>query len=797
MKNRILLIMLGILTLVLLGPQRVKAQDEPTPGEASIAQDEPAPGEASIAEDESAPGVARISVIQGDVSTMRGDSGDWVASTVNAPVVQGDKITTGDRSQAEVQLDYANILRLASGTEVKVADLARTRIQIQVASGLVDFTVLKGTEADVEIDTPNMAIHPLGEGVYRIQVNSAEDTQLTVRKGQAEVTTPQGSTNVDKGQVIYVKGTDNPEYRLAQADGKDDWDRWNDDRDHIIASAQAWQHTNRYYTGSEDLDRYGHWVQVPGYDWCWTPYVNAGWVPYRDGRWMSDPYYGWTWVGYEPWGWAPYHYGRWFSYGSSWWWWPGVGFYGPRPIWGPGFVSFFGFGGRHGGFGLGFGFDSIGWCPLGPRDRLNRWWGRGRGFNSMNITNINNVRSTRFNGPGGRTYGSNLQGIMTNARLRGAITTVSSQNFANGRIAHNLQPVNENMLRQGSLMQGRLPVTPTRASLQPVNRPVNRAALPTAAANNQHFFTRSAGPASRTSLPAGRMNPMANGQRAGANVPARAGSMAPATRPGMVGTRQNTAIGAQAARPVTGQPGTRAGWQRFGSQAAPGTGRTAPMGTASPRTVAPQSVQPRQATPQGNQGGWQRFSSQPARANRGAGVAAPQGQGGWNRFESRPSGGWNSPAPRGGGSAYGGSRAPLQLNRPIVRDRSGSGGGYGGGRVYSAPSGGGRSYSAPSGGGRGYSAPSGGGRSYSAPSGGGRGYSAPSGGGRSYSAPSGGGRGYSAPSGGGGRGCSAPSGGSHGGGGGGGRSGSPSGSRGGGGGGSRSGSSGGSHGGRH
>ena len=290
MKNRFFLITLGILTLVLLGPQRIKAQDAP-----------PAPGEAPIAEDESAPAVARISAVQGDVSTMGGDSKDWVATTVNAPVVRGDSIATGPGSRTELQLDSANVLRLDQSAEAKVAELTRTRIQIQVASGLVDFAVLKGTEADVEIDTPNMAIHPRGEGVYRIQVNSAEDTQLTVHKGQAEVTTPQGSTNVDKGQVIYVKGTDNPEYLLAQAAGKDDWDRWNDDRDHTIADAQGWQHTNRYYTGSEDLDRYGHWTQVPGYDWCWTPYVNAGWVPYRDGRWVSEPYYGWTWVGYEPW----------------------------------------------------------------------------------------------------------------------------------------------------------------------------------------------------------------------------------------------------------------------------------------------------------------------------------------------------------------------------------------------------------------------------------------------------------------------------------------------------------------
>jgi hypothetical protein len=274
-------------------------------------------------------------------------------------------------------------------------------------------------------------------------------------------------------------------------------------------------------------------------------------------------------------------------------------------------------------------------------------------------------------------------------------------------------------------------------------------------------------------------------------MPARAGSMSPATRGGIFGTRQNAAIGAQAARTVTGRPATQAGWQRFGAQAAPGGGRTAPMGTASSRAGGPQSVQTRQATLQGNQGGWQRFSSQPSRANRGAGVTAPQGQAGWNRFESRSSGGRSSSAPRGGGSAYSESRPPLQMNKPIVRERFGSGGGYGGGgRVYSAPSGGGRNYSAPSGGGRSYSAPSGGG---------GRGYSAPSGGGRNYSAPSGGGRSYSAPSGGGGRGYSAPSGGSHSGGGGGGRSSSQGGSRGGGGGGnsSHTGSSGGSHRGSH
>ena len=134
--------------------------------------------EPARAEDEPAPGVARVSLTHGDVSTMRGDSGDWVASTVNAPLVHGDKVATGEKSQTEVQLDSANVVRLAPRSEVKVADLTRTRIQLQVAQGLVTYSVMKENEADIEIDTPNMAVRPLKEGRYRIEVRSPSETLM-------------------------------------------------------------------------------------------------------------------------------------------------------------------------------------------------------------------------------------------------------------------------------------------------------------------------------------------------------------------------------------------------------------------------------------------------------------------------------------------------------------------------------------------------------------------------------------------------------------------------------------------
>src|SRR5437867_9575493 len=69
--------------------------------------------------DEPEPGAARLSLIHGDVSTMRGDSGDWVATTLNAPIVQGDKISTGAHARAEIELDHANVLRLDQQSEAK------------------------------------------------------------------------------------------------------------------------------------------------------------------------------------------------------------------------------------------------------------------------------------------------------------------------------------------------------------------------------------------------------------------------------------------------------------------------------------------------------------------------------------------------------------------------------------------------------------------------------------------------------------------------------------------------------
>ena len=72
---------------------------------------------------EAQPSVGRVSVIRGNVSIQRGDSGDWVAATVNTPLESGDRISTGDDSRAA----HGTILRQTTGRGVFAANDVATQ----------------------------------------------------------------------------------------------------------------------------------------------------------------------------------------------------------------------------------------------------------------------------------------------------------------------------------------------------------------------------------------------------------------------------------------------------------------------------------------------------------------------------------------------------------------------------------------------------------------------------------------------------------------------------------------------
>jgi hypothetical protein len=639
----------------------------------------PAPGPAGTeapgsAETEAGHGVARVSFISGDVTMQRGDSGDFSAVALNTPLMTGDKVATGDASRTELQLDYANILRLDQRSQADIASLDKNHIQVQIGQGMASYSKLKGSESDVEIDTPNVSVHPVKDGRYRVEVRSDGDSFVTVDEGEAQVSTSEGNTRVRKGELITVRGTGTEaQYKVTEAPSRDDWDKWNRDRDNLIYNAGAYQRTNRYYTGAQDLDNNGTWTEVPDYGQVWVPRVDHDWAPYRAGQWVWEPYYGWTWVSSEPWGWAPYHYGRWFDWEGSWAWWPGPIYPAYRPIWAPAYVSFFGFGGGI-GFGVGFGFGSFGWLPIGPCDFFHPWWGGFRDrFGAVGFDRLGGFREGIAPLHGGERF-SNLRNVLGNDRLRQGVSGVSAENFGRGAGIARGVPVSE--LRNGRMMTGNLPVVPSRDSLRVSNRPVSSAV--TSRMSAQHSFLSKSTPAARPesfSSQATRVNESIqrsgqfqaiNASRAaenpGANRPGFAGQSAIRQQPN-VGQQPNSAAGVrspvqsqtrggqtfegQGQRPqaAQGAPQSANGWQRFGGGGAANT-------------------QPSVAQPQIRSNAQPEFRNNAPAAPQSSSGNAGQASG-WQRF-SRSNGA--VAAPSNGASSSG--RPTLDMNKPIVNQRS-------------------------------------------------------------------------------------------------------------------------------
>jgi hypothetical protein len=623
-------------------------------------------------------GVARISLLRGDVSTQRGDNGDWVATTLNAPVMAGDKISTSDSGSAEVELDYANSMRMSGKTEANIATLDQNYIQVQLASGLIEYVVYRGAPGSSEIDTPNMAVHPEGEASVRIQVISDMQTIVIVRRGQADISTAQGSTKLNAGQMVTVNGTaQESQYQTGPAPAQDNWDTWNEQRDRTVQGAQSWNHVNPYYTGANDLDNNGDWSEVPDYGQVWTPSnVPEDWAPYTDGTWVNEPYYGWTWVSYEPWGWAPYHYGRWFVYGGRWRWWPGPVYAGYRPVWAPAYVSFYGFGpGGYGpGFGLGFGFGSIGWLPIGPCDPFFPWFGFGFGFHFGffgfgewgGFHGWGPEWAHRFPGAYGPLAGrfdarfSNFNQVTHNAMMQHSLASVRADNFGHGPTSFS-RGVSASELSGAHGISGSVPANVTRASFSASNRTAASSTIRSTNMSNSHFFN------SRTAANSsfrGNSNSTFRGNTGGTNNSRP--NFNNNTRPNSNNTRPNNA---------TSNNGRGTSNNRFFQE----------QRTDGPKSAQGNSAQGQNARPQTN-GAWDRTYAPNGQNNptRGGGSqpSRPQYQGG-QEYNGRQYGNQQS----------GGSRPPLNMSRPIINNNNrGSSGGSNRGSSNTGRSSGGSSH---------------------------------------------------------------------------------------------------------
>ena len=396
-------------------------------------------------------GVARVSVVKGDVATRRGDSGDWIASAVNSPIVEGDSVRTAGASRAEVQLSPGNFVRIVGDSEAQFVELGEKVFRVRVIHGTALYSELPDSAADIDIETPFAAVRPQDKGRYRIHVG-ADSTVIEVREGRTEIAMEHSTSSLTAGQAMTLRqGSSGVEFEVGRASDRDGFDRWAANRDRELRRSSAYRYVSRDIYGVDTFDDHGSWRYVSSVGHCWFPRVPATWVPYRHGHWTWIDYYGWNWVPYAPWGWATSHWGRWhYDPIYGWGWYPGA----PRlrHIWRPALVSFIGAAIRGAAFG------HIGWVPLAPGELYWPWYGRSiYGFGRCRLGAANTI------------VVDNSVNIVTNYRYARGGSGVSAVSYLE---ADQFGAAGTNTPRgmrlaqsaRGVAIRGPLPVVPSRAS---------------------------------------------------------------------------------------------------------------------------------------------------------------------------------------------------------------------------------------------------------------------------------------------------------------------------------------------
>ncbi|MBI4850223.1 MAG: hypothetical protein HY819_00195 [Acidobacteria bacterium] len=281
--------------------------------------------------------IARVAFIEGDANLQRQGAEQLDSAILNVPVFTGDLIYTNPNSRMELEL-YGGFIRLSETTSLELVKFTPKLYRFDLSLGLATFS-FSDESPEIEIATPQAAISLKQGGIYRIKVDLDGTTEIVVQEGQAEVFGRTSTFKLHKDKRAFFSPTNN--VTVTSFDFRDDWDRWNNEREHLISvnSVNGFLKPRPHLYGSSLLNQHGRWINVQGYGFVWKPNnLSANWAPYRIGRWAFYRTSGWTWISQEAWGWLPYHYGYWIYLSAQGWVWV------PRDLdwfWSPALVTWY------------------------------------------------------------------------------------------------------------------------------------------------------------------------------------------------------------------------------------------------------------------------------------------------------------------------------------------------------------------------------------------------------------------------------------------------------------------------
>jgi hypothetical protein len=235
--------------------------------------------------------VVRISLLSGQVSLKRNGNTDWERARLNAPLVEGDAISTDRDSRVEIQIDARNFVRLGPGSVLKIATLRAEGVAFSVIEGTASVRLAKFDHDHeyFEIDAPKTTLAAEKKGLYRVDVSRDGHVRLSARDGgRARIYSETSGFELRDGRTaeLVVEGDDAGDWQFVAANAADPWDYWVQERERYLAERMRYdtQYYEGYVWGGEDLDTYGDWAYTNDYGWIWHPHPIAingydNWAP--------------------------------------------------------------------------------------------------------------------------------------------------------------------------------------------------------------------------------------------------------------------------------------------------------------------------------------------------------------------------------------------------------------------------------------------------------------------------------------------------------------------------------------
>jgi hypothetical protein len=326
--------------------------------------------------------VGRISHVEGQLSRYDADTGDWTATSREAPIGVDDLLRTEAGSRAEFIMPNNTWARIDSLTELELVALDPGLTHADIPGGNARF-YNKSTQSDIKASTPFGTVTAPPGAVFDVYVDKYGVDVIAIEKNVRFIHNASQQKHEVRSNSAGIYA-DIQTITASSGDVDPSWTAWNHDMDALWAGRMASRGDSNAYLPPQlhseayALDRHGIWERVyykGTYYRFWRPVqVGVGWSPFTWGAWIV--WHGdHVWVPHEPFGYVTHHYGNWIFTDGYWYWAPPVTrvmVHAHAPLlrigfgWYPGRVSWIHFGAR------------VGWIPLAPYEPYytHCYWGR-------------------------------------------------------------------------------------------------------------------------------------------------------------------------------------------------------------------------------------------------------------------------------------------------------------------------------------------------------------------------------------------------------------------------------------